>query len=566
MVYKFQVQISNKDLFSNETENVQSVLSCLTRERFFELFLLYRNNYLEKDIRYVLNSVKNMQSWSFANDIVHRLNIYHKKQIKLHPAIENDRNILLCDVALLELLRRALAINPAKSNPSEYECHEKFIKAILLVNDEVFDIEDLRETDIDTEETRMERIMLTNNFSFFSLTGLRDNDLGITEMIKFLEFLRFCKINAQFKSYIEAYLKQENISSAQLYGFKYLATYQAYKQEGKAKCLSFRDDYTPFSKITSNEIVKLEDNKDYKRFRQTPLVEVIPDYYILTDNKFLLQRMYTGLIFDLIGISGLKAQQFFGTFDKLFSEEYLFYKFMDKAFHSLHKAIRLDGNQLAKLCPDLKGEPDYYIRTGNTIFVFEHKDVRISAQDRMTRNYNTIEKALFEKFVEVEQKSGKISKLGVSQLALNVDRLLNGDFLFDKNIKTKKVHIYPILIIFDGLFNLHGLNTLLNKEFRKRLTGNKYKVEDLTVMDINTLIKFAPKFRNGHLNLKETIDKYQSYIKGKSEIMRGGKNVDFIFERFISYPDYMDGTYKRTNMMRFINEYKKEFKEALPFK
>jgi hypothetical protein len=563
MVYKFQIQISNKDLFSNETENINNILSSLSRKRFFELFLLYRKNYIGIDIKTVLDSIKNGRNWTFADDINSRLSKYYKEQIKLNPAIENDRNILLSDVAILELLKRELAINSANSDPSDYECHEKFIKAILLVNDEVFDIQDLRESDIDSDDTRMERVLLTNNFSFYSFVGLRDNDLGITEMIKFLEFCRFCKSNTQFNSYIKQYLKQENISSVQLYGFKYLAIYQAYKESGMYACISLKDDYIPFSKIVSDEIVKLEDNKDYKKFRQAPLLEVIPDYYILSDAKFLLQRMYTGLIFDLIGISKLTAQQFFGKFDKLFSEEHLFYTFMDRAFHSMHKAIKLNGNELAKLCPNLGGEPDFYIRINNTIFVFEHKDVRIAAQDRMKRNYDTIEKALFDKFVEVKQKNGKLSKLGVSQLALNVDRILNGDFLFDTQIKTKKVYIYPILIIFDGLFNLHGLNILLNKEFRKKMKGNKYKVKDLTVMDVNTLIKFAPKFCNGHLGLKETIDKYHYYIKGRGKVMRKEKNVDFIFEHFVSYPDFMDVTYKKTYIS--IDEYKKEFKEALPF-
>lgn len=53
------------------------------------------------------------------------------------------------------------------------------------------------------------------------------------------------------------------------------------------------------------------------------------------------------------------------------------------------------------------------------------------------------------------------------------------------------------------------------------------------------------------------IDKYHKYIKSKERIMYHGMSIDNIFERFISYPDFMDGTYKRANMVKFIDTYKK---------
>ena len=563
MIYKFQVHISNKDLYPQETLDVINILSDIPRDIFFRLFLLYRNTYLNKDIREILNNIKQYGYWSFKKEINKKLSAYHKQQKPYHPSIESDRNILLCEVSMLELLRRELSVSPTNNNMSDLDYHARFIKAILLVNDEIFDIEDLRESDITTENVRIERMLLTNNFSFYPLTGLRDNDLGLMEIIKLLEFCRFCETNNQFNGYLSQYMQQENIKSAQHYGFKYLAIYFAFKKSGAYSCPTLINDYQPFNKIQINNIVPLNQNLDYKKFRQVPLIEIKPDMYLLSDMKFILQRMYTGLIFDLIGVSRLSAQQFFGNFDKLFSEEYLFYKFMENAFKSMHKAVKLNGNQLKQLCPDLDGEPDYYIRIKNTIFIIEHKDVRIAAKDRMARNYDIIEKALFKKFVEVEQKNRKKSKLGVSQLAVNVDKILSGNFKYDKNIKHKRIHIYPILIIFDGLFNLHGLNTLLNREFKSRVKGNKHKVNDLTIMDINTLIKFAPKIANGALDFKSTIDKYHKYIKSKGRIMYHGMSIDNIFERFISYPDFMDGTYKRANMVKFIDTYKKQFKEVI---
>ena len=44
--------------------------------------------------------------------------------------------------------------------------------------------------------------------------------------------------------------------------------------------------------------------------------------------------------------------------------------------------------------------------------------------------------------------------------------------------------------------------------------------------------------------------------------MYHGMSIDNIFERFISYPDFMDGTYKRANMVKFIDTYKKTIQRS----
>lgn len=118
------------------------------------------------------------------------------------------------------------------------------------------------------------------------------------EIIKLLEFCRFCETNNQFNGYLSQYMQQENIKSAQHYGFKYLAIYFAFKKSGAYSCPTLINDYQPFNKIQINDIVPLDQNLDYKKFRQVSLIEIKPDMYLLSDMKFILQRMYTGLIFD----------------------------------------------------------------------------------------------------------------------------------------------------------------------------------------------------------------------------------------------------------------------------
>ena len=69
MIYKFQVHISNKDLYPQETLDVINILSDIPRDIFFRLFILYRNTYLNKDIREILNNIKQYGYWSFKKEI-----------------------------------------------------------------------------------------------------------------------------------------------------------------------------------------------------------------------------------------------------------------------------------------------------------------------------------------------------------------------------------------------------------------------------------------------------------------------------------------------------------------
>lgn len=78
MIYKFQVHISNKDLYPQEALDVTNILSDIPRDIFFRLFLLYRNTYLNKDIREILNDIKQRGLWSFKEELIVKLSQYHK--------------------------------------------------------------------------------------------------------------------------------------------------------------------------------------------------------------------------------------------------------------------------------------------------------------------------------------------------------------------------------------------------------------------------------------------------------------------------------------------------------
>lgn len=69
-----------------------------------------------------------------------------------------------------------------------------------------------------------------------------------------------------------------------------------------------------------------------------------------------------------------------------------------------------DGNELKYILQE--GEPDFYMRKGNKIFIFEFKDILLDSKTKHSGDYDTIEKELKEQFVlsTIDKHSGKIKK------------------------------------------------------------------------------------------------------------------------------------------------------------
>ena len=193
------------------------------------------------------------------------------------------------------------------------------------MNDEV-----LQELFIELDDQWMELILLANNFSFYSFTGVQAKLLALSELVKYMELCQFCRENADYSNYMQQFLTTHNIASTHWYGYKNLAIYNAYNKHRDVP-LKLTDDYAPDYKMNINEIISLKDNQDYIAFRDRPLLECMPNHYLLINYIFLIQKIYSSVVFQLMKASGLKPQQFFGDYDKRFSEEFLFYHFIMNA-------------------------------------------------------------------------------------------------------------------------------------------------------------------------------------------------------------------------------------------
>ena len=248
--------------------------------------------------------------------------------------------------------------------------------------------------------------------------------------------------------------------------------------------------------------------------------------------KMFLDKAYTGLLFDMkdalvkrgvlddtMGYANLRS-----LLGEEFSERFFFYALMKKCFGLNY--VNYCGEELEKALG--KGMPDYYLRHRNRLFVFECKDVQMAAKKKLSGDYETIKKAIFEKYVANSKGHAK----GIGQLAnVIVEKIPNILSEVDKSAPNSVLFIYPVIVYFDDCFDVEGPNYLLNKEFQ-RIIGEKkvsadYEVKDVVMVNIEQLMRLENFFADEKLDLAYLINSYIEY-KDESEL-----NQVFPFNKYI---------------------------------
>ncbi len=248
--------------------------------------------------------------------------------------------------------------------------------------------------------------------------------------------------------------------------------------------------------------------------------------------KMFLDKAYTGLLFDikdaLVKRGVLDAKMGYANLRSMlgekFSERFFFYTLMKKCFGQSY--VNYSGEELEKALG--KGMPDYYLRRGNRIFLFECKDAQVSAKNKLSGDYEIIKNAIFEKYVV----NTKGHQKGVGQLAeVIAEKIPNILSKVDVSASKGVKFIYPVIVYFDDCFDVEGPNYLLNKVFQ-RIIGEKnvspdYEVKDVVMVNIEQLMRLENFFADEKLDLAYLINSYIDY-KYEAEL-----NQVFPFNKFI---------------------------------
>ncbi|XCF04779.1 hypothetical protein ABI125_08555 [Tamlana crocina] len=229
---------------------------------------------------------------------------------------------------------------------------------------------------------------------------------------------------------------------------------------------------------------------DFLKVRSNPLYKFEEDKYRIISPLFTIEMIYNGLYFRLKSINKKlpdkdKVAKLYDLKTYEFSEQYVLSKLLKEIYGNRY--VQKSGAELDGI---MQGAPDYYMRNGKYIHLYESKDILITKESKQTLDYRDLENELRIKLYENEKGSPK----AVKQLVESIRKILAGEAIYDPNIPLATVQIFPVLILHYRMFNAAGLNSVINSWFTNELLKLEElgldisRIHDLVIIDVDTLI------------------------------------------------------------------------------
>jgi hypothetical protein len=222
------------------------------------------------------------------------------------------------------------------------------------------------------------------------------------------------------------------------------------------------------------------------------------------------------------------------------------YKILERTYGK--KYLKISGEEFKT-----PGAPDYYIRKGNKVFIFESKDILINAKIKERYDFEKYEAALKEK-LWFDSSGKKESPKAVKQLAKFAKTILTGSFDEDDKFNPKTVQIYPIILLHNRQLDIAGLNNLTNiwveseVDLMRQESIRTKNLRRPTIMHIDTLLILHEQIASGKYKLDKLLDGYQAWIhedKIKKKKFRTEDELHrFAENQLVSFNMFIDINYK----------------------
>lgn len=406
------------------------------------------------------------------------------------------------------------------------------------------------------------------NSSDFSNYDVRK--IFVTQTIRAISFFNFLEEREEAQELLKEFYKEYNISNYQDYvkGLLPIKISVITKEKDAHTDINIPEGENQASSIEFLEKFSIDEAQllqefDFVNIRSTPIYRVAANTFRLTYPLFVLELIGNGLYFKFKAINeklpkAKKVKDLYGLKTYEFSEKYILHRILKEYFGNRY--FQRNGDELDA---EFDGAPDYYVRNGKRIFLFESKDILINAKVKQSSDFKVIDNELAIKLYKNEKGKPK----AVLQLINNIRKVLSKTLEFDSGFNPKNVITHPVLVLHYRIFNTAGLNKWVNFWFQDELEKLKQEgynisnVKPLVLIDIDTLIFNKDVFKNRKLSLEEVLKYYQDNfinfsVKGKKyhsqeEATQATKNS------LIPFGEYLDEAVESKGL-RVIPE---EFKE-----
>jgi hypothetical protein len=346
------------------------------------------------------------------------------------------------------------------------------------------------------------------------------------QFLKAVYFFKFCEGSELFNGYLNAFLRHRGLKTWNEYLFNIVSVYVTLLQRDNVKTvLDFpaRNDevFEGFETLCINP-EGFHPVVDFLTLREAPVYHLGGTELLFLNINFLIDKIYHSIIFDFADIlikGGLKYKgnaittkpQFFGIFGYEFIEPGLFFKVMKNTFRQKDYQ-HFNGDQLKEKFGD--GAPDYLIIDNRKLYVIEFKNAMFSGPVKYSYDLERVEKEIEKKLVKNEGGRSK----GVTQLMNFVQNITNGKYDTILGSEHSKYIIYPILVTTDFTFNVPLVYSIVSTKAEKILKARNLdafnlNVRKLTMIDLDSIIKFQDLFIERKLALNHVLNDYQLFLQ-----------------------------------------------------
>jgi len=343
-------------------------------------------------------------------------------------------------------------------------------------------------------------------------------------------FLEFCNNNKTLQPYVDEFLKERGVDSTANY---ILSLFLPYYDSIQTWTLSNMNEL--YSHFCSNYLVDLnncanlwDDKKQGLLYlRNHFLIKLNKDKLLLLNPGLLIDKMYQGLAFDLWNIINKSTinpnTQFkdFPTFRSFlgenFSEKYLLYNVLQHCF-TKDDCVKLSGEELKS--KGVVGEPDFYIREGHNVFLFEYKDILFPDRVKFGGDADNIRSTILDRICK---DNGKVRK-GVGQLLETISNIVLKHSMdsIDKQYEEKDL-FFPIVVTTDKAYDSLGVNKVIIEDFPKIIQANhsdidlkKVHIALPVIVDLDDLIVLMYKLHTGELSFKQLVQEYTKQFSSEN--------------------------------------------------
>lgn len=469
-------------------------------------------------------------------------------------------------------------ISAVETTLSAPETEMNVFKAYLLFNAQINSGDNISsESTRHIQEGRAKALLLAQMFQYFDITNYRFKQELYVQTVKAIYLYEFLSSNEKTQLLYEKYLNYYDC--ADWHDFMQLMTSFAYIYWGRENEQTYVNllvdpsdkEYDKKCAFIEKLVIEADiEDMDFRVLRSHPIYKESKGNYYIIYGYFLLELIYKGVYFKLNELNAKLSKNdqikgFRSFYCDYFSERTLLYNVLKDVYGK--KYIQMSGDYIKNEF-GIVAEPDYYIRNGNKIFLFESKDIFIPSETKISNDYQDISSELKKRLYFEKKDNGRIDNKAVLQLLNNVKKMLSKTAKWDQCYKEKNIRIYPIIILHDNIYNCPGINDLVSMWFEEELEKMKEeydisRIENITIINIDVFIAYKDLLQKSGGALDKMISSYHKYVSEDitKKVQTEEEAIKKYKDRIISFEYYLSTKYSpdyKKKLMQVAKTYIKE--------